>query len=114
MFGFFGKKKAPTGPTGPDLHAAIQYAYSDLLGEVVDRAEVAQIANGLNNGPMSYKTEELALATALNFFRRDELREELRFVQLQARLKMIEWLQSGKVKPFFAQTFENSLYERFK
>lgn len=110
MFGFFGKKKAPTGP---DLSAATEYAYLDLLGEVVPRAKIVQLANDLNNGPLSYSTEELALATALNFYRRDELREELRFVQLPARLKMLEWLQAGKVKPLFAQTFENSLYDRF-
>lgn len=64
--------------------------------------------------PMPYSTEDLALATALNFFRRDELKGSLSAVQLLARMQMIEWLQGGKVNLMLVQVFEDTLYKRFK
>ena len=61
----------PGAKTGQsDLTKATQYAFSNLMGEVVPQSEVAAIAQGLRSGEMPYSTEDLALATALNFFRR--------------------------------------------
>lgn len=128
MFNFFKKKKPQsvmsqmaTAMYGPgaqmgksDLAAATKYAFENLLGEVVPFEEVAAIAQGLRNGEMPYSTEDLALATALNFFRRDELKGSLSSVQLLARMQMIEWLQAGKVNLMLVQVFEDTLYKRFK
>lgn len=97
-----------------DLAAATKYAFENLLGEVVPFEEVAAIAQGLRKGEMPYSTEDLALATALNFFRRDDLKGSLSSVQLLARMQMIEWLQAGKVNPTLGRVFEGDLYKRFK
>lgn len=128
MFNFFKKKKPQsvmsqiaTAMYGPeaqkeksDLSAATNYAFKNLLGEVVPFEEVAAIAQGLRDGEMPYSTEDLALATALNFFRRDELKGSLSAVQLLARMQMIEWAQAGKVNLMLVQVFEDTLYKRFK
>lgn len=98
----------------PDLVMATKYAFENLLGEVVPFEEVAAIAQGLRNGEMPYSTEDLALATALNFFRRNELKGSLSAVQLLARMQMIEWVQAGKVNLRLVQVFEDTLYNQFK
>ena len=97
-----------------DLAAATKYAFENLLGEVVPFEEVAATAQGLRSGEMPYSTEDLALATALNFFRRDELKGSLSAVQLLARMQMIEWVHAGKVNLTLVQVFEDTLYKRFK
>jgi len=127
MFNLFKKKKpqnlmselastmyGPGAKTGQsELMKATQYAFSNLLGEVVPQSEVATIAQDLRSGEIPYSTEDLALATALNFFRRDDLKTSLSFVQLQARMQMLDWLQKGCVNPMLVQVFENTLYKRF-
>lgn len=127
MFNLFKKKKPKTalselyeimyGPNAKaghaDLTKATEYAYH-LLGEVVPKQEVASIAQGLHDGELPASTEDLALSTALNFFRRDELKEDLILAQIQARMQMVEWLQEGKVNPTLGRAFEGDLYQRFK
>lgn len=128
MFSIFRKKKAQNTMsqmasamygTGAqkgksDLATATKYAFENLLGAVVPFEEVAAVAQGLRNGEMPYSTEDLALATALNFFRRDELQGSLSVMQMPARMQMIEWLQDGKVNLMLVQVFEDTLYNRFK
>ena len=128
MFNLFKKKKPQSSMSqlasamyGPDLKTgqsdltkATQYAFSNLLGEVVPQNEVAKIAQDLRSGEMPYSTEDLALATALNFFRRDDLKTSLSSVQLQARMQMLEWLQQGCVNRMLVQVFEDTLYKRFE
>lgn len=127
MFKFLKKKKPKTmlselqeimyGPDAKaghaDLAKATEYAFL-LLGGVVPKQEIASIAQGLHDGEAPASTEDLALSTALNFFRRDELKQDLLLVQVQARMQMVEWLQAGKVNPMLGRVFEGDLYKRFK
>ena len=127
MFNFFTKKKpknalselydmmyGPNAKAGhADLAKATEYAYY-LLGDVIPKQEVASIAQGLHDGELPASTEDLALSTALNFFRRDELRVDLSLAQLEARMQMVEWLEEGKVNPTLGRVFEDDLYKRFK
>lgn len=128
MFSIFRKKKAQNTMSQmasamygkgaqkgkSDLAAATKYAFENLLGAVVPFEEVAAVAQELRNGEMPYSTEDLALATALNFFRRDELQGSLSVMQMPARMQMIKWLQDGKVNLMLVQVFEDTLYNRFK
>ena len=127
MFNLFKKKKPKTALSEmydimyglnakaghADLAKATEYAYH-LLGDIVPKQEVALIAQGLHDGELPTSTEDLALSTALNFFRRDELKKVLFRVQLQARMQMTAWLQEGKVNPMLGRVFEDDLYNRFK
>lgn len=128
MFGLFKKKRSKDALTSLadalyaagvklgqfDLALATDFAYDLLLNEVVPRREVAELAKSLGDGRIPYSTEDLALSTALNFFRRDEFKPHLQIAQLQARMQMVEWLQDGKVNSVLAQAFEKALYDRYK
>lgn len=127
MFNLFKKKKPKTALSelydimyGPDAKAgyadlskATEYAYR-LLGDVVPKQEVASVAQGLHDGELPASTEDLALSTALSFFRRDELKEDLFLAQIQARMQMLEWLKEGRVNQTLGRVFEDDLYKRFK
>jgi hypothetical protein len=63
---------------------------------------------------MPYTTHDLALSTALHFFKNPDYTENLRAVQLTTRLSMIQWLQEGSVTPMLAESFENTLYKLYK
>jgi hypothetical protein len=99
------------------LQDAIELSYAQLLGRIVDIAEVRSIATQLYNGPIPYSTHDLAVATALNLFRSgsDGPRRE-RFVQIQifARMVVLDWMREKKVVPLLAESFEDTLYERYK
>ena len=97
-----------------DINLAIDLASSALLMGSIEKAEVDAVARGLFHGRMPYSTHDLAIATALNFFRRSERREELSAAQLLARLTASEWLQEGKIAPLLARTFEETLYKDFR
>jgi tRNA isopentenyl-2-thiomethyl-A-37 hydroxylase MiaE len=116
MFGLFKKKPKTL------LDQFIVAAYGDRppkarradLGMAVEKSEIAGIAKGLFDGEIPYSTHDLAIATALNFFKRPELREDLQTAQLMARLTALEWLQEGKVVPLLMKSFEDTLYKAFK
>lgn len=128
MFGLFKKKPktlldqfivAAYGDRPPkarraDLGIAVDLAHSSLLMGAVEKSEIAGIAKGLFDGEIPYSTHDLAIATALNFFKRPELREDLQTAQLMARLTALEWLQEGKVVPLLMKSFEDTLYKAFK
>lgn len=97
-----------------DLEKAIAMASDELLGNCMPRSDISKVAANLRNGPTPYSTEDLALATALYFFRRPELRDRLAAKQLQARLCLLKWIPDGRVNPVLARVFEESLYEAFK
>jgi hypothetical protein len=99
-----------------NLQEATELSCKTLLGNVVDIAEVREIATELYNGPMPYSTHDLAVATAMNLFRganRDR-HEELARIQLLSRMTVLDWVKARKLNPLIAKTFEDSLYKLYK
>jgi hypothetical protein len=128
MFGLFKKKKPPTmmdamirlvyGPNPPpksaDLERSIAIAYRDLLCERVPLARVKQRAGELLKGPIPHSTHDLAVSTALGFFRDPEYMPTLQECQIVARLRVADWAKDGSVPLLLAQSFEEVLYRRYK
>jgi hypothetical protein len=130
MFGFFWKrmKKQETamdavikliyGDNPPAKRAqideAVVAAHQELLLGLVEIHEVRRIAVDLNQGPLPYSTEDLALATALNLFRQPDRVMTLKRAQLAARMKALDWLQKGKAAPMVVKVFEDNLYKIYK
>ena len=126
MFGLFKKKKKTLlddfneiafgkgSKKTANLNQAIEFAHNELLQGLVNKKQVSDLANALYEGPMPYSTNDLAFSIALNFFRKDSLKETLEPVQLEARMKLLELLQANKINPLLASAFEDSLYKRFK
>lgn len=127
MFGLF-KKKPPTmldafihlayGPNPPaksaDLERSITIAHEDLLFERVPLFKVKQKAAELIEGPIPYSTHDLAVSTALGFFKSSEYVPALQECQIPARLRVVNWAKDGKVVKPLAQSFEEVLYKLYK
>lgn len=98
-----------------NLETAFQLAYAQLLGGIVSEDEVREVTRALNNSPIPYSTHDLALAVALNFFRRPDQVERLSSVQLQARRIAAAWAQDPqtKIPALFFQSFEDSLRKQY-
>ncbi|CAG9172568.1 hypothetical protein LMG23992_02269 [Cupriavidus laharis] len=127
MFGLFGKRKSETaldefirlvyGDPPPAKRAKLAEAIElarELLMEVVSVREIAITATELNSGPIPYSTHDLAISTALNYFKREEWIPRLSTAQLSARIVVLGWLQEGKVAPLLVQSFEDTLYRLYK
>ena len=127
MFGIF-KKKQPTALDGviraiygdnppsksADLERAVTIAHEDLLAEQVPISEVRRIASSLAAGPMPYSTYDLAVAASLSFFKTPALFNTLAEIQVPARLRVLNWMKSGKVAPGVLKIFEDTLYRLYK
>lgn len=111
LIAFYGD---PLPPKSADLEIAIQLAYREMLGGLISEQEIRELATALYEGPMPYTTHHLALSAALNFFRRPEQIDHLHVVQLRARLVALEWAKEKKIPMLSLQTFEESLYKRYK
>jgi hypothetical protein len=96
------------------LSDAIALAYDNLLSQMVSESEVSAHAAALFSGLIPYSTHDLALSTALFFFKKEELKEELDGAQFNARMVLLEWLSEGKniARPL-ASSFEKTLYKIF-
>jgi hypothetical protein len=118
MFGIF-KKKPPTmmdafirtiyGPNPPrksaDLERSITIAHEDLLFERVALSNVKEKAGELFRGPIPYSTHDLAVSTALGFFKSPHYVPALQECQLHARLRVVNWAKDGKVVKPLALSF---------
>jgi hypothetical protein len=131
VLGFFisiFKKKPPTamdafirrvyGANPPqksaDLERSVTIAHEDLLSERVPLAEVKRVAGQLFQGPIPYSTHDLAISTALAFFKAPEFVPALAESQIGARLRVVNWAKDGKVVGPLAQSFEAALYKLYK
>ncbi len=128
MFGLFKKKKPsnvlekliltvygnPPPPKTAKLDEAIKIAYEELLMGIISKEDVTKLTTDLDAGPIPYSTHDLALSVALHFFKQPDLVPRLRDAQLIARLKVVGWLQQGKVVPPLVQSFEAILYKLYK
>ena len=130
MFGLFGKKsrkpatamdlmiQAIYGDNPPskraDLAKAVDLAHGKLLLALIGKQDVQNVAAGLHSGPVPYSTEDLAISTALNFFRMPDKVLTLKKAQLSARMKVLGWFQEEKVAPLVVKTFEDNLYKIYK
>jgi hypothetical protein len=130
MLGWFKRKKPQTlmdqmiiaiyGDPPPaksaELTTAIELAHQELLGGLISEREVSEVATELYKGPMPHSTHDLALAVALNFFRRPEQIPRLAAVQLTARMLALQWAKDPqkRVPAAVLQSFEECLYRRYK
>jgi hypothetical protein len=122
MFGLF-KKKPPTvmdgmirmiyganpPPKSADLERSITNAHEDLLFEKVPLAEVKQRASELFKGLIPYSTHDLAVSTALAFFKSPEYVSVLQECEISARLRVVNWTTDGKVVKPLAESFDEVL-----
>lgn len=76
--------------------------------------DVTNKARALLDGPIPYSMHDLALATALGFFKDPNLHVRLASCQLQARAHLVDWVQAGKVNVLLATSFEDTLYREYK
>ena len=128
MFGLFGKKTPatvldklifamygnPPPPKRANVDQAIALAANDLLMAKVDGKDVRQHALNLSSGPIPYSTHDLAIATALYFFKQPHLIPHFDNSQLMARLTAAKWLREGLAAPVLIESFENTLYTIYK
>jgi hypothetical protein len=112
IFALYGNPPPPARRA--DLKKAINLAHTDLLGGVVDLDQVAQAAQVLHQGEIPYTTEDLALSTAMPFYKEMEYLQALSDHQLFARVTVLGWLQEGLVIPMLVKTFEDDLYKLYK
>jgi hypothetical protein len=127
MFGFF-KKKRPTvmdgviralygdrpPPKSADLEHAIAIAHDELLGRHIRVSDIERVACTLMAGPIPYSTHDLAVATALSFFKKPELQSRLNETQVAARMCVVDWTKARKIAPGAAKVFEDALYRLYK
>jgi hypothetical protein len=97
-----------------NLERSITIAHKDLLFEKVPLSEVKRLAGELFNGPIPYSTHDLAVSTALAFFKAPEHMRALQDCQIPARLRVNGWAMERKVIGPLALTFENVLYKVYK
>lgn len=81
---------------------------------VIDESKVRHQVLELNEGPIPYSTHDLAISTALNFFKRPEYIPLLFNAQILARAKALDWFQKGLAAKFLVLSFENVLYKLYK
>jgi hypothetical protein len=126
MFGLF-KKKPPTAmdaliraiyganppPKSADLERSITLAHEDLLFERVPLTEVQRVAGELIQGPIPYSTHDLAVSTALGFFKAPEFMRAVEECQIFARTRVVNWAKDGKVVSPLAQSFEEVLFRAY-
>jgi hypothetical protein len=96
------------------LSKAVESAYKELLMEQVPFQKVQKIGKELMASAIPYSTEDLAISISLTFFSSPEFTTKLEEAQMMARLKLMEWISSGKVNHHLAKTFEEKLYQQFK
>jgi hypothetical protein len=127
MFSMF-KRKSPTamdafirtiyGANPPrksaDLERSVTIAHEDLLFERVPLPEVKRVAGELFQGQIPYSTHDLAVSTALAFFKAPGFVPVLTECQIPARLRVVNWAKDRKVVGPLAQSFEAVLYRVYK
>ncbi len=127
MFGLF-KRKPPTvmdgliraiyganpPPRSAELERSITIAHEALLFGRVPLSEVRQRATELFKGPIPYSTHDLAVSTALAFFKAPEFMKVLSEYQILARLRVVDWAKDGAIITPLAQSFEAVLYRVYK
>ena len=96
------------------LEEAIALAYNELLMQQVSISTVKDFGKELIDSSIPYSTEDLALSISLKFYSSPEFKDKLEEAQLMARLKLMEWISSGKVNSHLAKAFEEKLYQQFK
>lgn len=104
----------PPPPKRASVRDAAKLAFEQLLMRRVSEPEVRAVADELSSGPIPYSTHDLALSIALNFFKQPARIDDLREAQVQARLKMADWVQAGFAVPVIAGSFEEVLYKLYK
>ena len=97
-----------------DSAEAAVIAYDDLLGGLLLLEDVGLYCFDLARTSIPYSTNDLAVNTALKFFRDEEMIFHLREVQVTARMKATQWIADGLLNKNIASHFEKTLYEFYK
>lgn len=100
-------------PKSADLEHSITLAHEDLLFERVPLTEVQRVAGELIQGPIPYSTHDLAVSTALGFFKAPEFMRAVEECQIFARTRVVAWAKDGKVASPLAQSFEEVLFRAY-
>lgn len=101
-------------PKSAELERSITIAHEALLFGRVPLSEVRQRATDLFKGPIPYSTHDLAVSTALAFFKAPEFVKVLSEYQIPARLRVVDWAKDGQVVGPLAESFEHVLYRIYK
>jgi hypothetical protein len=80
-----------------------------MRGRIPGRA-VEELCGQLCAGPMPYSTEDLAVAIALNFFRKPELSRTLRGAAAKASVQALLWKVEGRIAPALCESFRQALH----
>lgn len=80
----------------------------------VPREQIHRLASQLIAGPVPYSTHDLAVSVAMAFFKDPAWQNTLADHQLAARMRVLEWIQTGKVAKMIAGVFEETLYRAYK
>lgn len=99
---------------GIDPQRAAELAFQHLLASKVRLQAIVVVAAELTRLIGVKTDQELALATALFFFEKQDLKPSLHDAQIMARLTMLKWLQDGAVGTDEAKHFESELYSLYK
>lgn len=98
-----------------DPEVALDLAYSVLLfNHIETNEELRDLSYNLSSMMHDATNYDIATLVAAYVYNLEHLSETLRPVQMMARLKVLEWLEAGKVSSPNALGFEEVLYERFK
>lgn len=130
MFGLFSKKQKPKtaldqliftmygNPPPPagraNLDAAVTLAFENILGGLIEMEDVRNQAIKLHSGQIPYTTHDLALSTAIHFFKEVQYTSTLSTIQIFSRMEALEWFKNGLLHQEILRTFENDLYELYK
>jgi hypothetical protein len=98
----------------PDLERAATLAHEDLLQEQISLADVQEHAAALLKGPTPYSTHDLAVSTALYFFRNLDYTSSLSEHRTKARTRVANWATAGKVNALLADAFEETVCKRYE
>lgn len=94
---------------GIDPKRAAELAFQHLLASKVRLQAIVVVAAELAKLIGAKTDQELALATALFFFEKQDLKPSLHDAQIMARLTMFQWFQAGAVGMAEAEHFEKQL-----
>jgi hypothetical protein len=130
MFGLFSKKQKPKtaldsyifkmygNPPPPagraNLDEAVNLAFNDLFSGQIEIELVRDHATKLHTGQIPYTTHDLALSTAIYFYKEVKYMSKLEAVQIFARLEALQWFKNGLLHKEILRVFENDLYKIYK
>lgn len=86
-----------------------------MLKDKVNSKAVDEIFSEVQkNSPIEFNSNQLALLTATEFFKKEEYKQKLFEAQFEARITALGWHEEGLLTSKQLTVFENTLYEIYK